>query len=425
MMVNFFSVSAKAAVTAATETVQNFPDTYYKQDGTVGTDSDWEIHLSKTAAPTAQDNIFDITLKIETKDTTSQTAGSADGAAVLVLDVSNSMNAKEDGCVHEGCEAGKNADVHCTKYERFFSWKNQCVNCGETKEQHAGHHTYTRRTQLDSLKAAVADFLDTFAAGAQSGEKRLVAVVAFGTKAKTIQAWVDVNDAAALAALKDTINSLSTGNGAYLGHTYLFNGGTNMEGGLVLGRNLLKQADILSGIPSENQSLILFSDGAPTAAVSDADSTSVTEVGYAGNDTGSRTDRSDYDDITDILSDVSAAKIAVAYNYDDELGILQVPPFTRVISSGAGSLSVDLQSEAGKVITNKTNASTVTDPMGTGVSMITVTTGYDAREQQWDLSKFVPTVKNGITTYTITYQVELDPMAVELDPAHPMGSSST
>ena len=85
MMVNFFSVSAKAAVTAATETVQNFPDTYYKQDGTAGTDSDWEIHLSKTAAPTAQDNIFDITLKIETKDTTSQTAGSADGAAEPLL----------------------------------------------------------------------------------------------------------------------------------------------------------------------------------------------------------------------------------------------------------------------------------------------------------------------------------------------------
>ena len=419
MMINLLSVSAQAAVTAATETVKNFPDTYYKQDGTAGSENDWEIHLSKTAAPTAQDNIFDITLKIETKDTTIQTAGSTDGAAVLVLDVSNSMDAKEAGCVHEGCKAEKNAAVHCTKYERFFSWKNQCSNCGQTEKQHAEHHTYTQKTQLDSLKAAVADFLDTFAAGAKPGEKRMVAVVAFGTQAKTIQGWVDVNSATALAALKTIINSLSTGNGAYLGWNYLFNGGTNLEGGLVLGRNLLKQTDVLSGIPAENQSLILFSDGAPTAAVSNASSTSVKEVGYAGNDTGSRTDRSDYDDVTSILSGVSAAKIAVVYNYNDDLGILEVPPFTRVISSGADSLSVDLQSEAGKVITNKTNASTVTDPMGTGVSMVSVTTGYDAREQLWDLSKFVPTVKNGITTYTITYQVELDPMAVQLDPAHP------
>ena len=419
LMINFFSVSAQAAVTAAIETVKNFPDTYYKQDGTAGSENDWEIHLSKTAAPTAQDNIFDITLKIETKDTTIQTAGSTDGAAVLVLDVSNSMDAKEAGCVHEGCKAEKNAAVHCTKYERFFSWKNQCSNCGQTEKQHAEHHAYTQKTQLDSLKAAVADFLDAFAAGAKPDEKRMVAMVAFGTQAKTIQGWVDVNSATALTALKTIINSLSTGNGAYLGRNYLFNGGTNMEGGLVLGRNLLKQTDVLSGIPAENQSLILFSDGAPTAAVSNASSTSVTEVGYAGNDTGSRTDRSDYDDVTSILSGVSAAKIAVVYNYNDDLGILKVPPFTRVISSGADSLSVDLQSEAGKVITNKTNASTVTDPMGTGVSMVSVTTGYDAKEQQWDLSKFVPTVKNGITTYTITYQVELDPMAVQLDPAHP------
>ena len=419
MMVNLFSVSAQAAVAAAPETVQNFPDTYYKQDGTAGTAGDWEIHLSKTAAPTDQDNVYDITLRIETKDTTIQTAGSTDGAAVLVLDVSNSMNTKETGCAHEGCEADRQADIHCMDYERRNFWKDECENCNQTRAQHDDHHRYTQKTQLDSLKAAVADFLDTFAAGAQAGEKRMVAVVAFGTKAKTIQTWVDVNNATALAALKATINSLSTGDGAYLGKDYLFNGGTNMEGGLVLGRNLLKQTNVLAGIPAENQSLILFSDGAPTAAVSDANSTSVTEIGYAGNDTGSKTNGIDYDDIASILSGVSAAKIAVAYNYNDNLGILKVPPFTRVINSGASSLSVDLTAEAGKVITNKTNASTVTDPMGTGVSMITVSTGYNAKVQQWDLSKFVPTVDGGITTYTITYQVQIDPLAVQLDPAHP------
>ena len=90
MMANqsFFGASA-AASNEAHELVRNYTDTYYKQDGTVGTAEDWEIHLSKTAAVTDQDNLFDITLKIETKDLSMQLAGITNGAAVLVLDVSS------------------------------------------------------------------------------------------------------------------------------------------------------------------------------------------------------------------------------------------------------------------------------------------------------------------------------------------------
>jgi len=419
MVFNLTGIGVFAAEeTSGPALVQNFQDTYYKQDGSAGSANDWEIHLSKTAAPTAQDNIYSITVKVETKDTFTQIAGTTDGAAVLVLDVSNSMNTKESGCVHEGCEAGKNDAVHCVNYSRRYFWKDSCRHCDQTEAQHEAHHAYTEKTQLDSLKAAVAGFLDAFAEGAQSGEKRLISVVVFGTEAKTIQTWVDVSSANAREDLKALINSLSTGDGAYLGRSYLFNGGTNMEGGLVLGRNLLKQ-DAVAAIPAANRSLILFSDGAPTASVSNANSTATDSIGYGGNDTGSRTDSVDYDDIASILSSISAAKIAVAYNYNDNLGILDVPPFTRVINSGADSLSVDLQGEASKVITNKTNASTVTDPMGTGVSMVTVTTNYSAATNHWDLSKVIPTVANGITTYIINYQVEIDPEAVAADPNYP------
>jgi len=418
MLFNGLQIIGTAVENDEFSLVQNFADTYYKQDGSTGSASDWEIHLSKTAAPAGKDNLFNITLKVETKDTVTQLAGSTDGAVVLVLDVSNSMDKAETGCTHENCTAKKNAAIHCTRYERENSWRDSCENCGQTKAQHSEHHKYVEKTQLDSLKAAVADFLDAFAKDAAAGEKRLVSVVVFGTKAKTIQTWVDVSNANDRAALISKINTLSTGDGAYLGNNYLFNGGTNMEGGLVLARNLLKQ-NAVAEIPVANQSLILFSDGAPTACVSNAESTAVDEIGYAGNDTGTQTDRADYNDIASILSGVSAAKIAVAYNYNDELDILKVPPFTRVLNSGADSLSVDLQGEAGKVITNKTNASTVTDPMGTGVSMVTVTTNYNQVNQQWDLSKYTPVVANDITTYTITYQVELDPMAVELDPEYP------
>ena len=92
MLFNGFQISASAASNDTVNLVQNFEDTYYKQDGTAGTANEWEIHLSKTAAPTAQDNVFDITLKVETKDITIQTADTVNGAAVLVLDVSGSMD---------------------------------------------------------------------------------------------------------------------------------------------------------------------------------------------------------------------------------------------------------------------------------------------------------------------------------------------
>jgi len=373
MVFNLTGIGALAAQPQGFSLVQNFQDTYYKQDGTAGSVDDWQIHLSKTAAPTAQDNVYDITLQVRTKNTTTEIAGSTHGAAVLVLDISNSMDT------------------------------------GEGK---------TGKTRMDNLKSAVGSFLDSYAANAGIGEKRMVSVVVFGTGAKTVQHWIDVADDNARATVKGIVNSLSTGNGAYLGKTKLFEGGTNMEGGLVLGRNLLKQ-DTVASIPVENQSLILFSDGDPTVSVSDANSAATDSIGYGGSDIGYQTDWADYDNVRAILSGVAGAKIAVAYNYSDSKGILSAPPFTRVIRSSSGSLSVDLQGEAGKVITVVTNASTITDPMGQGVSMVSVSTGYDQAAQKWNLSQYTPAVSDGITTYTITYQVQIDPEAVAADPAYP------
>ncbi len=372
MLLNGFHISARADETAAPEMVENFQDTYYKQDGTASSAEDWEIHLSKNATPTETDNVFEITLKIQLKDTTVQLGGATHGAVTLVLDVSNSMN-----------------------------------------------NMNGRKTQLGHLKTAVNAFLDEYVKSAKSGDKRMVSVAVFGTNAVTIQHWVDVTDAGKLAALKTKINSLSTGNGAYLGNEYLCRGGTNMEAGLVLGRNLLKQTDKLAGIPDGNRSLILFSDGEPTARVKDVNDTSVSKVVYGGTDTGKSTNYSDYDDIGRILSGVSATKIAVRYNYEDSYGILKTPPFTRVIASTADTLVVDLTGEAGKVINVETDANTVIDPMGTGVTMLDAPANYNAEKQMWDLSQLTPTVENGITTYIITYRVELDPEAVAADPNYP------
>jgi len=382
MVFNLTGIGVFAAEEAAPALLQNFTDTYYKQDGSVGSANDWEIHLSKTAALTNEDNIYDITLTIETKDISTQLAGATHGAVALVLDVSSSMD-KETGT---------------------------CAACGKA-QNHSDHRgnrkvcSYEEVTHLELLKKAVKSFLDSYAATAAEGDKRLVAIVKFATDADTVLSWIDVNNAANLTAVKNAVDAMGS------------TSGTNIEAGLVLGRNLLNMS-VLDGIPLANQSLILFSDGSPTVAVGNVNSTSTTQVASDGKGIAFGYSNKASDDLADILADVSAKKKAVAYNTDAAL-LNGVFGAANVIASSADTLTLDLTAEAGKIVTSKTNASTVTDPMGTGVSMITVTTGYNANTEKWDLSKYTPTVANGITTYTITYRVEIDPESVAADPDYP------
>ncbi len=364
MCFGMLGITAQAAQTTTPAMVENFDDTYYKQDGSAGTGSDWEVHLSKKAAATAQENIFDITLEIQTKDTSVTVAGATHGAVTLVLDLSGSMIGKP----------------------------------------------------FVNLKSAVLGFLDKYAK-AESGEKRLVSIVIFGKNAYTIQPWTDVAVEANLAKAKAAVNAVEVKySGGLFGDNYVYQNGkrlcvasTNMEAGLALGRNLLNQTTTLKDVPVTNQSLILFSDGEPNES-GDVTSTSVESIGDKGNKSK--------DDINNILASVSAAKIAVKYNYDGR-GVLEVPPFTRTYESNDETLSVDLLAEADKVITAQTKVTGITDPMGTGVTMINVPDNYNETTQKWDLSKLTPTVENGITTYTITYQVQLDPTAVAKDAKNP------
>ncbi len=355
-----FGITAQAAQITTPELVENFADTYYKQDGTAGTAGDWEVHLSKKAAATAQENIFDITLEIQTKDTSVTVAGATHGAVTLVLDLSGSMIGKP----------------------------------------------------FTNLKSAVLGFLDKYAK-AESGEKRMVSIVIFGEAAYTILPWTDIAQAANLAKAKSAVNAAEVrptgGNDIYFNNKFLCDASTNMEAGLALGRNLLGQTEKLQGIPATNQSLILFSDGEPNES-GNADSKDVDYIGKKGK--GSK------DNISGILASISAAKIAVKYNYDGR-GILEVPPFTRTYESNDKTLSVDLLAEADKVITAQTKVTGITDPMGTGVTMLGSPANYNAATKKWDLSKVTSTVADGITTYTITYQVQLDPTAVAEDAKYP------
>ena len=262
-----------ALATGQPAMVQNFEDTYYHQDGSAGSAEDWEIHLSKTAKETDQDNVFDITLSVETKDISTQLAGATHGAVALVLDVSSSMNSDTGICAE--CGEGKNHENHKNNRGK----KPAC--------------DYEGTTHLDLLKDAVNSFLSTYVSDAAEGDKRLVAIAKFATNAETVKVkekiWIDVSDPENLSAVQNAVSALAS------------KSGTNIEGGLVLGRNLLNLSE-LDGIPEENQSLLLFSDGSPTTAVRNVNDTSTTLVSGGGSGTS--------DDLDDILEDISVKKQA-------------------------------------------------------------------------------------------------------------------
>ena len=424
MLVSISCVTAFA--NPAPDMVQNFEDTYYHQDGSAASPSDWEVHLSKSAAVTDIENVFDITLLVETKDTSIELAGSTHGAVVLVLDASNSMEESAKGCYlcgkdedhadHKG-SGSLCPDQSGNSYERNKLGGRGCANCGYPRSWHVqGEPACTFQespSHMAILKSAVKSFLDNYVDGAAAGDKRLVSIVEFYTNARTVQSWIDVNSGNNLALVKSAVDSLTTDH--YSGKTDI--GGTNMEAGLVLGRNLLNASDVAS-IPVGNQSLILFSDGAPTAAVGNVNSTSTDSVSYDGGDTGFDADSKDRDDLSSILAAVNAKKLAMAYNTDASL-LQSVFGASNVITTSADSLAVDLAAEAGSIVTTTTNANGITDPMGYGVSMVSVESSYDGASQTWDLSQYTPSVSNGVTSYTITYQVELDPTVIDEDANYP------
>ncbi len=228
---------------------------YYKKDGTQDTSNDAElgkndvvVELSKTLEGTEKENEFIVTLQVKTNQKLVEIpASTPDAAVVLVLDVSNSMD--------------------------------DCMTCGNEKnEKHNGHQYESR---LSKAQAAARNFLNKFAneTNAQSGDRRMVSIVTFGSNARNeLYAqkqvnWVDVRTADGMTKATEVVN------GTAVAHGNSKIGGTNIEGGLMLAKNILN-AGRQSGGDIENVSYlytILLTDGNPTYYV-DGSSTSTESI---------------------------------------------------------------------------------------------------------------------------------------------------
>ncbi|HNY00804.1 MAG TPA: vWA domain-containing protein, partial [Oscillospiraceae bacterium] len=227
--------------------------------------------LTKTAAANSSrgENWFNVTVQVGT----TQTITTNDAAVVLVIDTSGSMAY----CAE--CGGEKSHSSTCKYYN-----KNKHNN-DVTLEQSRMAATITE------AKAFVQNLKDS-----NSGGKVYVSVVRFSgfsqSDASLVRNWTDVSTDAGAAAVKNSINS-----------TNLFaRGGTNMEAGLMMARNLLNVTAASIGGGSVNISAlankytVLLTDGQPTARCN-TDHTGLGAISdYNEDGDGSATSTAEYEE---------------------------------------------------------------------------------------------------------------------------------
>ena len=176
---------------------------------------DDDVYVSKTIAGTDIENVFDITLTVQTSQVIDEVIKEPDMAVVIVMDISNTMKS--------------NFGVG-TRYEAAMS--------------------------------AAEEFLDKFAANNSMGISK-VGYVAFNTDGHKIFDLQPCTSTEQAKVLKNTMRTV-TGNiinqDGY-GNWNNPNKFTNMEAGLTLAR------DMLAGATNKNKYVIFLSDGFPTTYI--------------------------------------------------------------------------------------------------------------------------------------------------------------
>ncbi len=203
----------------------------YPIDGTLYKD---RIAVSKTIAPTENENYFDITLEIVAKPRVIDQSIDV----VVVMDVSNTMNS-----THQGLGPA-----------------NAGYNIKDARLTHA--------------KAAVSSFLDLYSLDNNISEDRRFGLVTFNSYANTIVPLTTLNTKEKAEEVKLTVNAIT----APTGNRERF---TNIEGGLQLAHNLLKESD------AAFKYIIFITDGFPTTYIESGRDSLNSIVGYDTYMTGS------------------------------------------------------------------------------------------------------------------------------------------
>ena len=454
--------------------------TYNTETGAFGSDTTTDalvqspggkVEISKTIAATGEENLFDITLNVKTKQEITQSTASPDAAVVLVLDVSGSMGY----CANCGSDdMDKETHYYCygtsgQEYYDGWDWNNDCDRCHKDISQHTAVTTVKcddcggTQTRLDAAKAAAVQFLEKFAASASGEAKREVAVVTFSSGASAMNFgngtyWLDVAKQENLTTVVNQINGLNA------------DGGTNIDGGLRVAYKLLTQ-DTTAAMDYRN--VILLTDGQPTYCVADSGFNGSAQLSYGSRDwevhgMGSEACPKTVNYAEKVASAIrkleanteDKTKVQLFSVYygkaGDTMGIYEEdwssitghsywPNSSKNISNWLGSISTrdaftaenaeDLNASFDaiiKIIEMQTKAWTVTDKMGDRIQFVSGSKGSTIVVDGEDQAKIYDTKSNSIVwrlsldnftqngdwyTYTMTYRVRLNNVGNDFDTA--------
>lgn len=182
--------------------------------GSSNTSDDGKVSVSKTIDGTDIENVFDITLTVNTTQSIGQFINEPDMAVVIVMDISNTMNSDFGG-----------------------------------------------NTRYEAAMDAAENFLKSFMENNTLGVSK-VGYVAFNTDAHQIFSLQTCTNETQANALKNTMRQQT---GAIInkdGYATASNRFTNMEAGLKMAKDMLKT------VSNKNKFVIFLSDGFPTTYVS-------------------------------------------------------------------------------------------------------------------------------------------------------------
>ena len=252
---------------AVTETVVN-----QEQNSSAG----GNVKVSKTIAATGTENVFEITLEVQTKQKLSETATSPDAAIVLVMDRSGSMKYCAE-CGKNSIERETESKYYCngTSGKEFEgkNWK-RCENCGKWLSEHNAVEVVTEscnrqgcdstQSRLTAAKAGAIDFMNQLledtaknADGSYTAH-RYISVASFAARSSTSLDcdWVDITTTDGYNAAVAAVNGLEA------------NGGTYLQGGLQRAVNQMGKTNAINGTVDitkvANRYTVVLTDGKPT-----------------------------------------------------------------------------------------------------------------------------------------------------------------
>lgn len=204
-------MNSAPAIYGLTDSASDSSDVQIDEYGGTNTSADGLVNVSKTIAPTELENVFDITLSVDTQTNLEIFKTDPDMSIVIVMDISNTMR----------------------------------TNYGDM-------------SRYEAAVVAAESFIDKFEANAPEGTNANLGFVAFNTSAHEIFDLQECTTTAHATALK---NEMRQDTGAIInasGYASSATRFTNIEAGLAMGYDMLKDVD------SQHEFIIFLSDGFPT-----------------------------------------------------------------------------------------------------------------------------------------------------------------